>query len=179
VNALLVDDVKGSVLERFERVRNARLYAELAHGEQRYGAAPYVVHLDAVVSTLVQLGQSEDEGLLVAGYLHDVLEDTDARVEELDARFGSEVAYLVYAVTDEPGRNRRERKVLTYPKTRRSARAVLLKLADRIANVRAAVEQENERLLAIYRVELPLMRQMLWHEGEWEEAWQMLDTAPG
>jgi hypothetical protein len=51
---------------------------------------------------------------------------------------------------------------------------VLLKLADRIANVRAAVEQQNARLLAMYRAEMPLMEQALWREGEWEEAWERL-----
>lgn len=63
------------------------------------------------------------------------IEDTNRSYGDVKKRFGEEVAELVYAVTSELGRNRKERNEKTYPKIRNNARATMLKLADRIANV--------------------------------------------
>lgn len=130
----------------------ARNFAALAHGSQLYGDQPYIVHLQAVARELRSLMvrapglRFYDRDLAeCAAYLHDVLEDTSTTRGELEAAFGPDVADLVHAVTDEPGRNRKERKAKTYPKIRACGPlAVALKLADRIANVRA-VRQEIAR----------------------------------
>ena len=90
----------------------ARAYALNMHGAQLYGTHPYSYHLDAVVATLALFGQKAQ----VIGYLHDVVEDTDATVSEVRSRFGDEVAACVALLTDELGANRKERKAKTYAK---------------------------------------------------------------
>jgi (p)ppGpp synthase/HD superfamily hydrolase len=62
------------------------------------------------------------------------------------------VADIVYRVTDDPGRSRKERKEKTYPKLAKSVDAITVKLADRIANVEAS-KMGNPGLLEMYRRE--------------------------
>src|ERR1700742_5077227 len=95
----------------------ARWFAIRAHADQRYGEHPYVKHLDDVAE-LVGLGAGEFT--LVVAYLHDVLEDTAVTHRQLVAEFGSAVAVEVGAVTDPPGRNRKERKAALYERFRDS-----------------------------------------------------------
>lgn len=113
----------------------AKDFASVAHAGQTYEEEmPYDRHLQAVVDTLTLFGVNNPV-YLCAGYLHDVLEDTRKSYKDVKERFGEEVAELVYAVTNELGRNRKEKAAKTYPKIRSTPGAVVLKLADRIANV--------------------------------------------
>jgi (p)ppGpp synthase/HD superfamily hydrolase len=84
-------------MELSEVESRARAFALSAHGEQRYGTHPYVVHLSAVRATLAEFGHAGE--LLVAAWLHDTLEDTTATRVEMRAEFGAEVEALVWAVT--------------------------------------------------------------------------------
>ncbi|MCC6551804.1 MAG: bifunctional (p)ppGpp synthetase/guanosine-3',5'-bis(diphosphate) 3'-pyrophosphohydrolase [Polyangiaceae bacterium] len=131
----------------------ARALGVAAHGAQRYGDEPYEVHLRAVVGVLVRFGASLDDGatapLLVGAWLHDSIEDTSLTRDEIERRLGPEIAELVWRVTDEPAATRKERKLATYPKIRGSEAAILLKLADRIANVEAS-RAGNSGLLRMY-----------------------------
>lgn len=121
----------------------ARYFAELCHAGQSYNdEVPYTVHLDAAVTVLKRFG-IHDPVMLCAGFLHDVIEDTGRSYGEIKKRFGEAVAELVYAVTNELGRNRRERAYKTYPKLRASCEARILKLADRIANVEYGAANEG------------------------------------
>jgi (p)ppGpp synthase/HD superfamily hydrolase len=139
-----------------EAFQSARTMAVAAHGDQRYGEQPYSDHLEEVVAVLHRFGASlENEAtapLLVAAWLHDSVEDTALGHEEVAVTFGPVVADLVWRVTDEPGRNRKERKAATYPKIAADETAILLKLADRIANVESSIRYEL-RLLEMYRKE--------------------------
>ena len=107
--------------EIFER---GRLVACQAHGEQRYGDKPYKNHLADVVAVLRRFGLSLDDNetapILVAAWLHDSLEDTALERDFLTREFGSDIAELVWLVTDEPGLSRKERKPATYRKTAKS-----------------------------------------------------------
>ncbi len=117
----------------------AKSYATLHHvirKGQLYGVVPYTHHLAAVESVLREFGVT-NEDILVAAWLHDIVEDTDVKVRDVEENFGPEVAKLVAAVTSEDGPNRKTRNALTYPKIRETGPdAICLKLADRIANVR-------------------------------------------
>lgn len=129
----------------------AREYAVKAHREQQYGTRPYHFHLDAVVEVLRRFGHCDRE-TVAAGYLHDVLEDTDATRDALAREFGDGVAAVVDACTDGDGANRKERKERPYRLIPRTPGALLVKLADRIANVEASVAS-NWSLLKMYRKE--------------------------
>jgi (p)ppGpp synthase/HD superfamily hydrolase len=83
-----------------ERLRAALWLAEEAHrGQLRKGrAVPYVLHPVCVASLLLTAGADED--LVVAGYLHDVVEDSSVTLAEIEERFGPRVAHLVDEVTE-------------------------------------------------------------------------------
>jgi (p)ppGpp synthase/HD superfamily hydrolase len=156
----------------WERIR---AFAVWAHGIQTYGdGQPYVVHLDAVANVARKLDAPEE--VIEAAYLHDVVEDTGIPITVIEDLFGSTIAKLVAAVTNERGANRAERHRLTYPKIRGAGpSAVLLKLCDRIANVRACLDAP--KLLAMYVKEQPGFRSALWRPDENARAWAVLDVA--
>lgn len=153
-----------------DRLTHAKFFATVKHSGQLYGAVlPYTHHLQDVEQVLREHGES-NEDLLVAAWCHDMVEDTETKVREIEECFGEEVARLVEAVTDEPGPNRKTRKVMTYPKIREAgAEAVRLKLADRIANIR-----HNGPGVRMYVREHEEFRRQLYTEGENEDMWKTL-----
>jgi (p)ppGpp synthase/HD superfamily hydrolase len=114
--------------------REARMVAVKAHSNQSYDEIfPYEKHVDDVVDVLKRFGYSGK--YIVAGFLHDSIEDDGISYNDIKKHFGIEVAEMVYCVTDELGRNRKEKKEKTLPKTAGNPDAIILKLADRIANI--------------------------------------------
>jgi len=126
----------------------AREYARNAHQCQLYDDKSYIFHLSQVFDICNK--HNLPTHVQTAAYLHDILEDTKITIDELIRNFGIEVAYLVYAVTDEKGDNRSERKEKTYPKILSNPYGVHLKLADRIANVTYSIETNNKEKIAVY-----------------------------
>lgn len=117
------------------KVKEARMVAVKAHQGQYYDEMfPYEKHLDDVVEILELFGFTNAK-LLIAGYLHDVIEDGIVSYNDIKNYFGKDVAEIVYCVTDELGRNRKERKMKTLPKIKSNNDAIIVKLADRIANI--------------------------------------------
>lgn len=162
------------------RAQAAYEYAVLQHGSQLYDGRPYAYHLTAVVSVLERFGFTEPD-IRAAAWLHDVVEDTDAAIDDIIAAFGSRVGELVWVVTSEPGKNRKERNTLTYPKIRATAGALVLKLADRIANVEHSLTGDG-RLLGMYRKEhwAPQgFRESLYEPGVADDMWAHLDRLLG
>lgn len=135
-----------------EIVVKALEFAVERHGDQLYGTNPYYYHLRAVVSTL-QAFSIWDKRILAAGYLHDVLEDTDTEKQELVDMFGPAVANMVDACTDGPGKNRKERKRRPYDLIPKMPFAVTVKVADRLANVIANRVEGNDDKMDMYRKE--------------------------
>lgn len=158
-----------------ERVQQAREFALEYHADQLYGDAPYAVHLDAVAELVAPYG----EDALVVAYLHDVLEDTEAERDDLDAEFGAFIAQCVSVLTDEPGDTRQLRKRLTWRKMSKVSGklelALLVKAADRLANVRACVADANQTLLKRYREEHPNLKAAAYRPGLCDPLWEELD----
>jgi guanosine-3',5'-bis(diphosphate) 3'-pyrophosphohydrolase len=127
----------------------ARAFAIEVHGGQQYGKHPYAFHLDQVADIAWHYGPEAE----VLAYLHDTVEDTSATLDEVRERFGSFIADCVALLTDQPGANRKERKAKTYVKLAEvhdeRQLALVVKAADRLANVRACVVDGNERLLGV------------------------------
>jgi len=124
-----------------QAILSAAHYAAEKHANQRrkgVSSEPYINHL-LEVSQLVSTGLSDrDADLLVAALLHDVIEDAGVTQEELTQRFGKDVAALVLEVTDDKALPKEERKQLQIqhaPKL--SVRAQVIKLADKISNLRS------------------------------------------
>jgi (p)ppGpp synthase/HD superfamily hydrolase len=152
---------------------DARAFAVERHGDQRYGERPYVTHLAAVRAVLRDF--DIDGALGVAAWLHDVVEDTPTTRDEVAARFGPDVAALVWAVTG-VGENRKARNADAYAKIRAHPPAATLKLADRIANVEASATVPDK--LAMYRREWEAFAQALDGLGD-ARLWQRLRRALG
>jgi (p)ppGpp synthase/HD superfamily hydrolase len=154
-------------------------FALLKHGDQKYGDFPYSKHLQDVVRIVEAFSKNFSDNelkiLIPAAWLHDVLEDTRTTMDELDYYFGYRVADLVFAVTDEPGKNRKERKLNTYAKIRNNSLAIGLKLADRIANVENCLQLKNIGLLEMYRKEHEEFKKQLKFKDEYQDMWDHLD----
>lgn len=146
-----------------------KFYATVKHGDQKYGFLPYTTHLSAVENVLRRFDVA-DLVLLGAAWLHDVCEDTGTKVKEIEELFGEETASIVGAVTNEKGENRKIRAALTYPKIRANKKAVILKLADRIANV-----ENGGSLVTMYKKEYEDFKRALYTKDENEEMWSCLD----
>lgn len=127
--------------EQMTNKERALLVAEKAHSNQQYDIYPYIYHIRQVVKIAEDLGY--DEAIIVACVLHDALEDTDLSYNDVKKAFGEEVAEIVYAVTDELGRNRKERKAKTYPKIKGNWKATVVKVCDRIANATQSRDYNN------------------------------------
>jgi (p)ppGpp synthase/HD superfamily hydrolase len=98
----LIGMARTDFVERSPLTREALAFASSRHeGQTRdLDDVPFVTHPVEVACLLHEAGYSDE--VVAAGVLHDVLEDTDARVEDLERRFGSDVAGLVAAVSDDP-----------------------------------------------------------------------------
>lgn len=155
-------------------LESARRFAIDAHGSQRYGNGPYIVHLERVLRTLLAHGVV-DESILIAGLLHDVIEDTPISRDDVARAFGESVAGLVDAVTDGEGATRMARKLRPYGLIPETPGAVQIKVADRIANVSAALEAADVRRVRMYGNEWDSFREALHRSGEAESLWNELE----
>lgn len=155
----------------------ALLVAEKAHANQSYGIYPYMYHIKQVVKIAEELGY--DESIVVACCLHDTLEDSDLSFNDIKKSFGEEVAEIVYCVTDELGRNRKERKSKTYPKIQANWKATVVKICDRIANITQS-KNHNRELFKMYQKENDIFRRELMCKdhphNETNKAWEKLNT---
>lgn len=164
-----------------ERLQEARDFAIMAHGEQKYGDHPYEYHLNWVHEVMLRHSvASSNLFTVMAGWLHDVLEDTEISKEELARHFGERVTDIVYRVSDEPGADREERKQKTYGKIRGHIHATVVKLCDRIANVEAS--RDVPKKLEMYKQEHPdferevRVKEHTFLDSLWDELDQLLET---
>lgn len=114
-------------------------FAAAAHdGQQRKGdGSPYINHPVELARLLTEAGY-EDEELIAAAFLHDVVEDTDTTLEEIDDAFGAGVRGLVDAMSEDKEVEPYERRKTTHRDEVEEAgdRAVLIYAADKVANLR-------------------------------------------
>jgi (p)ppGpp synthase/HD superfamily hydrolase len=154
----------------------AKEFALQAHQGQLYGTRDYSFHLEAVVAIAKEF--KLDENIVAACWLHDTIEDCKVSYQDIKAICGEAVAEMVYCVTDELGRNRKERKLKTYPKIKANDDALCVKLCDRIANMQQAFG-DNDRLSAMYLEEHKEFRQQLFHDNSTEKLlllWNRLEN---
>ena len=144
------------------RIRAAFEFAKNAHGTQkRKDGSDFITHPLAATELVVEFGLDEDS--ICAALLHDCIEDTEATYEEIKTIFGNDVAEIVDGVTkltrtktanreDEQMENLR--KMLTA--MQRDIRVILIKIADRLHNMRTMeyVEDEKQRQKALETMEI-------------------------
>lgn len=140
-------------------VLRAAAFAAKKHSGQRRkdaAASPYINHPLAVAAILSDEGNIDDPIVLAAALLHDTVEDTETSIEEVATTFGPAVAAIVAEVTDDKALPKAERKRLQVAKAAaKSQGAKLVKLADKIANLRDIATSppphwDNERRRAYF-----------------------------
>ena len=154
----------------------AKEFAIEKHGEQKYGDLPYVEHLQGVVDVLLQYGHGGDDVLIASAWLHDVLEDTDANKKDIYNQFGRSTSEIVWALTGE-GNNRSEKFLSVVPKLQANKKALMIKLADRIANVTSSLSARRYSLYEMYQKEFPEFKKHLYRETDQPEVlmlWEKL-----
>ncbi len=171
-------------------LRRACQLAETAHhGQTRVSGEPYVQHALAVARILADLGL--DPETLAAAILHDVVEDTGVTLEDLDKAFGARIAALVDGVTKmkviqefrgESGSSRREhaqaeslRKMLLA--MAEDVRVVLIKLADRLHNMRTLAVLPEDKQRRIARETMDVFAPLANRLGIWQVKWELEDLS--
>ena len=137
-------------------------YAERAHANQkRASGEPYFIHPCAVADILMDLGL--DSATIAAALLHDVIEDTDSTAEDIKREFGDEVLDLVSGVTklekivfksQEDAEAENFRKI--FVAMAKDVRVIIIKLADRLHNMRSLnfLSQERQQRMANETLEI-------------------------
>lgn len=122
------------------RLLSALAFAAQKHRDQRRKdlvASPYINHPIALANVLSNETGIDDERVLIAAILHDTIEDTETTAQELIREFGQEIADIVLEVSDDKTLSAAERKRLQVEHAGSiSRRAKLVKLADKICNLR-------------------------------------------
>lgn len=145
-----------------EAIKTAYDFAEKAHGDElRKSGEPYIVHPRAIAVTLAELGMDRDT--IIAGILHDTLEDTPVTAEEIEEHFGKTVRFLVESVTKLSKLKYRglERHVESLRRllvaTANDIRVIIIKLADRLHNMETiehVTPEEKRHRIALETMEV-------------------------
>ena len=191
----LLDKAAEYLLEdEVSAVEGAYVFASDAHaGQRRKSGEPFIEH---PVSTALYLANLRlDSTVLVAALLHDVVEDTPIALDDISERFGGDIAKLVDGVTKltvaemmqradaDPSRpsNNAAARAATIRKMLMTmvddSRVVLIKLADRLHNMRTLGAIRETRRRAIAQETLDIYAPLAHRLGIWEIKWQLEDLA--
>lgn len=148
--------VKNGIKDGFDRVHTAYVYAAQKHrGQLRKSGEPYLSHPLNVAYILAQMNMDVDT--VIGGLLHDTVEDTDATFKEVSSLFGSDVAFIVDGVTKIGKiefKSHQEKQAENFRKMlvsmSKDVRVILIKLADRLHNMRTLdyLNDEKKRRIA-------------------------------
>lgn len=166
-----------------ELLVRAYKFSDVAHaGQVRHSGEPYVSHCIEVARILADL--QLDTTTVVSGLLHDIVEDTDITIEDVAREFGSEIAQIVDGLTkiaNLPLSSREERQVENYRKLllsiAKDARVILIKLADRLHNMRTLDYLEPEKQRRVAQETRDLYAPLAHRFGMAKVRWELEDLA--
>jgi GTP pyrophosphokinase len=175
-------------------VERAYAVAKESHaGKERKSGEPYIKHPLSVAFLLVEIGMDTDT--IAAGLLHDVVEDTDTNLASLEQTFGPQIASLVDGVTkleqieqeqrdrfkDDPEalRDAQESESLRkmFLAMAQDLRVVIIKLADRLHNMRTLDALKPERRKTFARETLDIFAPLANRLGVWQWKWELEDLS--
>ena len=128
-----------------EKFKEALVFATDKHKNQKRKGTdkPYIIHIYDVLEILLENGANEKQ--LIAGALHDTIEDTDATLQELAEKFGADIAEMVDILTEKKSLPYVERKRLQSLRLASASREVkMIKCADCLANIRSTVKEIDQ-----------------------------------
>ena len=166
-----------------KKIRKAYDFAKEKHGDQlRRSGEPYIIHPVQVAYTLAELGL--DESTISAALLHDVVEDTEVTREELAKTFSEEIAEMVDGVTKLGKLNytsKEEEQVENYRKMflamGKDIRVIMIKLADRLHNMRTLKFLTRDRQIANARETMDLYAPLANRLGMYTLKWELEDLS--
>lgn len=158
-------------------------YAEALHrGQFRASGEPYIIHPIQVANFLYEL--SPDPEMIAAGFLHDLLEDTTVSAEEVEHLFGARVRQLVEGVTKLSKfefSSKTERQAENYRRMflamAQDIRVIVVKLADRLHNMRTLEHLKPEQQQRIARETMDIFAPLANRLGIWQFKWELEDLA--
>ena len=166
-----------------DRINRAVAYAREKHKDQkRKDGSPYVIHPLAVAEIVVELGL--DEEAILGALLHDCIEDTDASFDEIAKLFGQTCAELVEGVTkltrtnfssNEQEQMENLRKM--FMAMSKDIRVVLIKISDRLHNMRTMQYQTPEKQLLKCRETMDIYAPLAYRLGMQRVKWELEDIA--
>lgn len=163
-----------------EHQTKAQIFAIERHGSQPHGCLTIKDHIEDVANNVcIHYDQNINylpvDMVIEAAFLHDVVEDTDVTVDELEELFGLNIGALVSRVTDKSGKNRLERHLNTYHIIRRDPDAILIKLCDRRHNHERSLKN-SETYMEMYKSEYLYFKFALYSPGMFTQLWAELDS---
>ncbi len=164
-------------------IRDAYAYAEERHRQQfRYSGEDFIQHPLEVASTLADLQM--DDITIAASLLHDVVEDTTCSLQEIRERFGEEIASIIDGVTKMERINFESREAAQAENLRKlfvamadDVRVILIKLADRLHNMRTLYHLSEEKQMQKARETLDIYAPIAHRLGITQLRWQLEDLA--
>ncbi|WP_218079617.1 RelA/SpoT family protein [Anthocerotibacter panamensis] len=158
-------------------------YAKDLHRNQfRASGEPYIIHPIQVATLLCDL--AADPAMIAAGFLHDLLEDTAVTADELEALFGAEVRQLVEGVTKLSKFSFSSKKEQQAENFRRmflamaqDIRVIVVKLADRLHNMRTLEHLSTERQQRIAQETMDIFAPLANRLGIWQLKWELEDLS--
>lgn len=146
---------------------------------QKYDGLPYIVHLQGVSNVakkyLYLIPEQHHDKVIKSAWGHDLLEDPLTNYNEVKRVLGIEIADIIYRVSNEKGKNRKERaNDKYYAGIKECEFALFVKLADRISNMIYSKTYGNYRMFKTYKDEYPEFRNKLYN-GKYDEMWAELE----
>jgi hypothetical protein len=147
---------------------------------QLYGDLPYHVHLNDVANFAKKykylIPEDDYNDVYIAAWGHDIIEDAGLTYNDVKKVLGERVANIIYAVSNEKGRNRKERaNDKYYEGIKVDNYAIFVKLCDRLANITFSKLHGHTNMYVTYKKEAEHFKEKLYN-GKYDEMWKELDN---